>query len=89
LVVAATLLDLKAEQARLVSQRLGATGRATFRSLVDDAVGRLGLVVARFLALLEMFRAGQVTFEQPEALGELTVAWTGAATELEISEEFV
>ncbi|MDR1441304.1 MAG: segregation/condensation protein A [Bifidobacteriaceae bacterium] len=78
-----------AEQARLISQRLAATGRVTFRLLVTDAAGSLNVIVARFLALLEMFRAGQVTFEQPQALGELTIAWTGAATELEISEEFV
>jgi segregation and condensation protein A len=52
-------------------------------------MGSLEVVVARFLALLDMFRVGQVTFEQPQALGELTISWTGAATELEISEEFV
>jgi segregation and condensation protein A len=55
---------------------------------VDDAVRSLPVVVARFLALLEMFRVGQVVFVQPQALGELTVRWTGTAVELEISEEF-
>jgi segregation and condensation protein A len=79
-----------AEQARLISEHLAAAGRATFRSLVAGDEGSLGVIVARFLALLDMFRAGQVTFEQPEALGELTIAWTGSAgeAELEISEEF-
>jgi segregation and condensation protein A len=77
-----------AQQAALVAQRLAALGRATFRVLVSDAVGSLAVVVARFLAVLEMYRAGQVTFEQPEALGELAISWTGAPVELEISEDF-
>jgi segregation and condensation protein A len=76
------------EQAGLMAERLAAAGRVSFRALVADANGLLGVIVARFLALLEMFRAGQVSFEQPEALGELAVAWTGADTELAISEEF-
>jgi segregation and condensation protein A len=77
-----------ADQARTLGQRLAAAGRATFRSLVADAAGSLPVIVARFIALLEMFRAGQVAFVQPEALGELTVAWTGSGVDLEISEEF-
>ncbi|MNW69516.1 hypothetical protein D3C74_485440 [compost metagenome] len=35
-------------------------------------------MVARFLALLELFRQGAVGFDQVEPLGELTVRWTGA-----------
>lgn len=34
-------------------------------------------VIGRFLGLLELFREQAVTFEQPEALGELRVNWTG------------
>lgn len=75
-------------QAGLMAEHLAAQGRATFRALIADADNSLAVIVARFLALLEMFRAGQVTFEQPEALGELAIAWTGAATTVEISEEF-
>lgn len=33
------------------------------------------VVVARFLALLELFREAAVAFEQEEALAELTVRW--------------
>jgi segregation and condensation protein A len=77
-----------AAQARVLSQRLAALGQATFRALADDAAGSLAVVVARFIALLEMFRVGQVVFAQAEALGELTVVWTGAERELEISREF-
>jgi len=32
-------------------------------------------IVARFLALLELGREGRVSFDQPVALGELTVRW--------------
>lgn len=34
-------------------------------------------VVGRFLALLELYRAKAIGLNQPEQLGELTVAWTG------------
>ncbi|MDR2454389.1 MAG: segregation/condensation protein A [Bifidobacteriaceae bacterium] len=77
-----------AGQARALAQRLAALGQVTFRALVDDAAGSLPVIVARFIALLEMFRLGLVGFAQPEALGELTVSWTGAPGQWEISEEF-
>ena len=45
--------------------------------------------VARFLALLELFREGAVGFDQVTPLGELTVRWTGAEDgEIEITDEF-
>ena len=49
---------------------------ATFRSLCSDCTNVLE-VVARFLALLELFREGLVAFDQMTALGELTITWTG------------
>ncbi|MFF3063626.1 segregation and condensation protein A [Oerskovia sp. NPDC057915] len=64
------------EQASLVVGLLRREGAASFRVLVADA-GETLVVVARFLALLELFREGLVAFEQVEALGELTVRWTG------------
>ena len=65
------------EQAVIVVDRLRAAGSASFRGLVRDADSTL-VVVARFLALLELFRDRQVVFDQPEALGEFDVRWTGA-----------
>jgi segregation and condensation protein A len=45
--------------------------------------------VARFLALLELFRDGAVAFEQLTPLGELTIRWTGADdAEWAIFDEF-
>ena len=64
------------EQAGIVVGLLRRQGAASFRALVADA-GETIVVVARFLALLELFREGLVAFEQVEALGELTVRWTG------------
>lgn len=49
---------------------------ATFRDLTADA-GGVHVVVARFLALLELFREAQVSFDQVTPLGDLTVRWTG------------
>ncbi|MBD7951582.1 segregation and condensation protein A [Oerskovia rustica] len=65
------------EQAGIVVGLLRREGAASFRVLVADA-GETLVVVARFLALLELFREGLVAFEQVEALGELTVRWTGS-----------
>ncbi len=76
------------EQAALLVARLRRRRSATFRSLTADADGTV-VVVARFLALLELFRDGSVTFEQDSPLGELTVTWAGRADgEVEVSDEF-
>ena len=46
-------------------------------------------VIARFLALLELFREGAVAFDQVQPLAELTVRWTGADEgELDVHDEF-
>jgi segregation and condensation protein A len=66
------------EQAVHVAGRLRRAGQATFRSLVSDCTVTVE-VVARFLALLELYRDGYVAFEQLDPLGELHVRWTGPA----------
>lgn len=76
------------EQASVVVDRLRRSRSATFRSLTADAEDTL-TKVARFLALLELFREGMVGFDQVQPLGELTVRWTGgdgAAPELDVDE---
>ena len=65
------------EQAAVLVERLRRGGTVTFRALVGDAGSTL-VVVARFLALLELFREAAVAFEQAAPLAELTVRWTGA-----------
>ncbi|MFJ8084338.1 segregation and condensation protein A [Streptomyces sp. NPDC096205] len=64
------------EQAGIVVARLRELGEASFRALVDDTDDTL-TVVARFLALLELYREKAVALEQEAALGELLVRWTG------------
>ncbi|MGY1643056.1 segregation and condensation protein A [Geodermatophilus sp. SYSU D00703] len=67
-----------AEQLLLVRNQLMAAGTTTFRALSADC-GHTLEVVARFLALLELYRQQRVTFEQLTPLGELHVRWTGSA----------
>jgi len=62
------------EQAAVVVALLRGRGLLTFRELVSG-VDVKGVVVARFLALLELYRHGSVSFEQIEPLGELSVRW--------------
>jgi segregation and condensation protein A len=66
------------EHAAVIRDRLRRTGGANFRSLCSDCESTLE-VVARFLALLELYREGVVAFDQVEALGDLHVRWTGTA----------
>jgi segregation and condensation protein A len=76
------------EQAAVLGTRLRRERVVSFRSLVADADNTL-VVVARFLALLELYREAAVGFEQAEALGELTVRWTGPEEgEVEVTDEF-
>jgi segregation and condensation protein A len=64
------------EQAAIIVERLRRVGQASFKQLTRDCDTTL-LVVARFLALLEIYRDGLVTFDQPTPLGELHVRWIG------------
>jgi len=76
------------EQAALLVDRLRRDRMSTFRDLVADADETI-VIVARFLALLELFKEGAIAFDQPEALGALRVRWTGSdAGEVDVSEEF-
>jgi segregation and condensation protein A len=64
------------EQAAILVDRLRRHPSSTFRSLTSDCDTTL-LVVARFLALLELYRDGAVAFDQVTPLGELHIRWTG------------
>lgn len=76
------------EQAEVVVARLRESGEATFQELAADAPDTL-TVVARFLALLELYRERAVSLEQDEALGVLLVRWSGAAgDEPLVTDEF-
>jgi segregation and condensation protein A len=64
------------EHLDILREKLIRLRTATFRALCADCANTLE-VVARFLALLELYREGLVAFDQVIALGELTVQWTG------------
>jgi segregation and condensation protein A len=68
------------EHAAVLRLRLASAGTATFPELVADCEHTIE-VVARFLALLELYRESSVQFDQDEALGVLTVRWTGGTAE--------
>ena len=62
------------EQAEILAGRLRELHRATFRRLTSDCAGTYE-VVARFLAVLDLYRDGRVRLEQLTPLGELYVSW--------------
>ncbi|MFI9294181.1 segregation and condensation protein A [Streptomyces gardneri] len=75
------------EQAAVVVALLRERGTAVFRELIEDAGDTL-TVVARFLALLELYREKAVGLDQETALGELTVTWAGGDGETRVTDEF-
>ena len=76
------------EQATLLVERLRRVRSTTFRALTADCPDTLH-VVARFLALLDLFRESAVAFDQVDALGELHVRWTGSDEgDLSLTDEF-
>jgi segregation and condensation protein A len=76
------------EQSRLVVEALRHSKTLSFRNLCHDADSTL-VVVARFLALLDLYRQGNLRFNQVIALGELQISWTGSDEgEVEITDEF-
>jgi segregation and condensation protein A len=67
-----------AEHVAILRERLAELGMATFADLTADCANPLE-VVARFLAVLELYREAAVDLRQPEPFGELTVRWTPSA----------
>ena len=63
------------EQAEILLARLRKLRRATFRQLIADCAGTYE-VVARFLAVLELYRDGLVSLDQVDPLGDLFLSWT-------------
>jgi segregation and condensation protein A len=77
-----------AEESRLVVEALRRSKSLSFRNLVSDAENTM-VIVARFLALLDLYRQGVLRFDQVIAMGELQISWTGSeAGEVEITDEF-
>lgn len=71
--VAASVRDAIADVADQLRRRVA----VTFEELCADAPERIDVVV-RFLALLELFKAGAVDIEQSDRFGRIRTRWTGA-----------
>lgn len=69
------------EQTALIEALLRNVPSLSFRRLIADA-GHRAVVVARFLALLEMFKDALISFEQAAPLAELYLRWSAGATGL-------
>ena len=70
----APLVSIREQAAHVVALlRRGET--LTFRQLIAGADLK-GVVIARFLAVLELYRHAAISFEQLEPLGELSLRWT-------------
>ena len=77
-----------AEESKMVVEALRHSKSLSFRNLIADVDSTL-VVVARFLALLDLYRQGVLRFDQVIALGELQISWTGSLEgEVEITDEF-
>jgi len=77
-----------AEESKMVVEALRHSKSLSFRNLIADADSTL-VVVAGFLALLDLYRQGVLRFDQVIALGELQISWTGSLEgEVEITDEF-
>lgn len=63
------------EQAAYVVAVLRRGESATFRELIAGA-DQKGVIIARFLAVLELYRGAFIGFDQLEPLGELHIHWT-------------
>ena len=73
------------EQTEILSMRLRDLRRATFRQLTADCGGTFE-VVARFLAVLELYRDSRVTLDQVVPLGDLYISWSDSGPAMEASQ---
>jgi segregation and condensation protein A len=75
------------EQAGIIVERLRRVGSTTFRSLISGV--EVPVIIARFLAILELFRESQVTLEQESPLADLYIRWIGSEQgEVQVTAEF-
>ena len=70
----APLISIR-EQAAHVVALLKHGEPMSFRQIIAGA-DQKGVIIARFLAVLELYRRSALSFEQLEPLGELTLRWT-------------
>jgi segregation and condensation protein A len=72
----APLVSIREQAAHIVAV-LRSGEQTSFRELIAGVLEK-GVVVARFLAVLELYRHAAITFEQLEPLGDLTLRWSAS-----------
>jgi segregation and condensation protein A len=76
-----------ADEAQILVGILRKIGIQTFRELVADAE-IVAVVIARFLALLDLFRMGVINVSQEKPLSEISIEWTGGNASVLVTSEF-
>lgn len=76
-----------ADEAHILVDILRRVGMQTFRDLISDAE-IVAVVIARFLALLDLYRLGVVDVQQERPLDEISISWTGTDGDVAVSSEF-
>ncbi|MGD8169929.1 segregation and condensation protein A [Herbiconiux sp. P16] len=71
----APLVSIREQAAHVVAVLRSSAAPISFRQLIVG-IAEKGVVIARFLAVLELYRHASISFEQLEPLGELTLRWT-------------
>lgn len=69
----APLVSIREQAAHVVTE-LRSRGSMNFRELISG-IHEPGVIIARFLAVLELYRNSAISFDQVEPLGELTLHW--------------
>jgi segregation and condensation protein A len=76
-----------ADEAQILVGILRKIGIQTFRELVADAE-IVAVVIARFLALLDLYRLGVINVSQEKPLSEISIEWTGGNASVLVTSEF-
>jgi len=76
-----------ADEAQVLVEILKKIGIQTFRELVADAE-IVAVVIARFLALLDLYRMGVINVSQERPLSDISVEWTGGNASVLVTSEF-
>lgn len=69
-----------------LSETLKSQERVSFEALCTGTTERIQVVV-RFLALLELFKAGAIELDQATRFGDITATWTGDVDPAEVMAE--
>jgi segregation and condensation protein A len=69
-------VSIREQAAEVVGMLRGRT-TITFREVISSVRDR-AIVVARFLAVLELYRLSAISFEQDSPLGDLNITWRGS-----------